>query len=393
MTKIQTEAVLRYGAIYGALYLGTGIATPFMPSWFGEVGLQGAQIGIVLALPMLARIITGPLLALWADGFDERRTPVFLLALLASGSLLLLFLTDQLFLITLLWFVAATAIAGMSPLIDVVVLRRAARQSFAYSAPRGIGSVAYIAGSVGAGFLLVPFGPTAAVAGAAVATFITALAVRTLLPADATHEGGVAGLRERFSAFGLLLADRYFLLVIATAGVLQGSNAYYYGFSALLWREQGIAPWAIGGLWGFGVAIEVAFLWLGESFRKRLGAEHILVLAAGASILRWSILATSPPLWALWPLQALHALTLSAPFLASLQLVERTAPERTASAAQQLNAALASGVMLGSATLAGGLLFEKMGTSGYWIMTVMGGLGLIGAIKLSRIYVNEFQPL
>ena len=66
---------LRLGLVYAALYAANGIASPYMPLWFRAVGLSGEQIGLLLAAPMLARIVTGPALGLWADGFVLRRTP------------------------------------------------------------------------------------------------------------------------------------------------------------------------------------------------------------------------------------------------------------------------------------------------------------------------------
>lgn len=373
---------IRYGAVYAALYLGTGIATPYMPTWFRAIGLDGLQIGGVLAFPMLARIVTGPLIALWADGFRERRTPVFILILTAAAAFALLMLSSGLPAVAILWFVAATSISGVSPLTDVIVLRRAAGERFTYSVPRGIGSAAYVVGNVAIGLILVPFGPAIVVTGAAASALLAALAVRILLPAEAVHEADALQLRKRLALFRSLFADRRFMLIIATGGLIQGGNAFYYGFSTLIWRGQGVGTDAIGLLWGVGVACEVAFLWFGEPWRRRLGPERVLMAAAAASIIRWAILAMSPPLWALWPLQALHALTLSAPFVASLQLVDQLAPRQSASAAQQVNAALSSGLIMGGATLAGGALYDGLGAMGYLLMAFMAVLGLAGSVAL-----------
>src|SRR3569623_1169438 len=70
---------LRMGLYYAGIFIGTGASLPYMPVWFRDHGLSGAQIGMVLAAPMLGRVITGPALAVWADGFGLRRTPLMLL--------------------------------------------------------------------------------------------------------------------------------------------------------------------------------------------------------------------------------------------------------------------------------------------------------------------------
>jgi PPP family 3-phenylpropionic acid transporter len=165
------------------------------------------------------------------------------------------------------------------------------------------------------------------------------------------------------------------VLAVITAGLIQGAHAFYYGFSALLWRKQGISAPMIGVLWGVGVAVEVGFMWFAEPWRRKVGPEKLLVLGGAAALLRWTAYAFAPPLWLLFPLQALHALTFAASFMASLRLIERLAPPQSASAAQAINSALSAGFMLGVGTLAAGPLFDAFGTKGYLAMAAMGGLG------------------
>lgn len=104
-----------------------------------------------------------------------------------------------------------------------------------------------------------------------------------------------------------------------------------------------------------------------------------------AGVLRWTLMAAAPPLWALVPLQALHALTYTAVFLASIQLASRLSGPQTASAAQLLNAALQGGVLSGLATLGSGPLFDSVGSGGYLAMSGMAAIGLLGALGLYRI--------
>ena len=65
---------------YVLLFAASGVTLPFAGLWFREQGLTGAEIGALLAIPMLGRLATGPLLAVWADGFKYRRTPIALVS-------------------------------------------------------------------------------------------------------------------------------------------------------------------------------------------------------------------------------------------------------------------------------------------------------------------------
>ncbi|CAN7280922.1 MFS transporter [Phenylobacterium sp. LjRoot164] len=72
---------LRLGLFYAALFVGTGASSPYIPVWFASRGLSGAEIGLILSAPMLARAVTAPAIAMWADSFSLRRTPLILMGL------------------------------------------------------------------------------------------------------------------------------------------------------------------------------------------------------------------------------------------------------------------------------------------------------------------------
>ena len=181
------------------------------------------------------------------------------------------------------------------------------------------------------------------------------------------------------------MRDPVFLLAVGSAGLIQSAHAFYYAFSALAWKALGLPESLTGLLWGLGVGVEVVFLWFGSRLQGRLGPRNLLVIGGVAGVLRWTLMAAAPPLWALVPLQALHALTYTAVFLASIQLASRLSGPQTASAAQLVNAALQGGVLSGLATLASGPLFDSVGSGGYLAMSGMAATGLLGAFGLYRI--------
>uniref|UniRef100_B0T3J1 Major facilitator superfamily MFS_1 n=1 Tax=Caulobacter sp. (strain K31) TaxID=366602 RepID=B0T3J1_CAUSK len=377
----------RLGLFYVISYLGTGVSLPFIATYFRSRGLTGAQIGLILAVPMLVRPLTGPVLAVWADGFTLRRTPLVLLALGAAAGYLAMLVAPGFWGLLACWLVGMTFLTTLTPLIDVITLRRSRLEGFNYGVPRGAGSAAFIVGNLAMGAILAVAAPSIIVAWISIAAIGVATVSLLVLPPDRVHEAGVIklGSAERWKGLGGLLRDRTFVLAVMTVGLIQGAHAFYYGFSALLWRKEGISAPMIGVLWGVGVAVEVGFMWFAEPWRRKVGPEKLLVLGGAAALLRWTVYAFAPPLWVLFPLQALHALTFAASFMASLRLIERLAPPQSASAAQAINSALSAGFVLGIGTLAAGPLFDAFGTKGYLAMALMGGLGLIGAVRLTRL--------
>jgi len=263
------------------------------------------------------------------------------------------------------------------------VLKRAAREGFDFGFARGFGSVAYVVANVGGGVLLGLFSPRLVVAWIAAAALASALLAKVLLPAEAVRDAAAAAApRPRLGGLGALLRDGPFMLMIGSVGLIQAAHAFYYSFSALVWRSQGLSSATIGLLWGVAVTVEVAFLWFAEPWRRRIGPERLLILGGVGAAARWTAFACSPPVWLLFPLQGLHALSFTATFLASLQLVERMSPPGSASAAQSLNAALYGGVMIGLATIASGPLYDRFGAQGYLAMSLLAAIGLVGAVRL-----------
>jgi len=379
------SSAARLGLYYVVAYLGTGVSLPFIATYFRARGLSGFEIGLILALPMLIRPFTGPALAVWADGFVLRRTPLALLGVGAGAGYVAMLVAPGFWGLLLCWLIAATLVATLTPLIDVVALRRSRLEGFNYGLPRGAGSAAFIAANLAMGAVLAVAAPHVIPIWICAATLLTAVIAATVLPPDRVREDGARpGRSERWKGLGGLMRDRVFLLAVATAGLIQGAHAFYYGFSALLWREQGIGAPMVGVLWGVGVAVEVGFMWFLEPWRRRVGPERLLLLGATAAVVRWTAMAFSPPLWMLFPLQALHGLTFAASFMASLRLIEKLTPPDSASAAQTINSALSMGFMLGVGTLASGPLYDLLGGRGYLAMASMGLLGLAGAWRLAR---------
>jgi PPP family 3-phenylpropionic acid transporter len=376
---------LRLGLYFAAIFVGTGVSSPYIGLWFHAHGLSGAQIGVILAAPAMARVVTGPALAVWADGFRLRRTPMMLIGAVVAALYVAFLLLKGFWIWAALWFASQSLFGSLSPLADVIALRRARADGFNYGWPRGIGSAGFVFGNVVMGLLLTVAAPDAVLVWLIASAAAVAVGARWLLPADAVHEGGEIMQRsERWRGLGELLRDPRFMLAVGAAGLIQASHAFYYGFSVLSWRAQGLPESLTGVLWGVGVATEVLFLWFLEPWRRAVGPHRLLILGGAAAVARWTGMALSPPLIMLFPLQMLHALTYAATFMASLRLIEDLSPPRTASAAQTINSVFSGGFLIGFGSMASGALFDAVGAHGYFAMSGCAALGLAGAVLLER---------
>lgn len=384
---MSASARSRVAFQYALMFMGTGVSLPYAGLWMRSQGLSGAEIGVILAAPMLARLVTGPAIAVWADGFRYRRTPIALLAAMSALAYGTAGLVDGFAAWAIAWFIAATGVAAIIPLTDVLNLRLSRKEGFAFATPRGFGSAAFFITNIVVGFIVRAAGAQVVIIGVTLACVGIALAAWRVLPSEPVHDGAPVLGWDRFRGMGQLLKNPVMVTAILAIGLVQAAHGFYYGFSAILWRAQGVGADMTGLLWAFAVVIEIGFMWVIDPWRRRrgIGPWPMLMIASGAAVVRWGIMAASPPLWALWPLQALHALTFAANFLAGVEVIEKLAPRDSQTAAQTLNSMLSAGVLMGLATLASGPLYDAFGAGGYLAMTGMAAVSLLANLLLRPV--------
>lgn len=388
LTTLFPLTTLRRQAIFYALaYAGTGASLPFMPLWLKTHGMTAGQIGLILAAPLLLRALSGPVSGLWADSFRLYRTPLIWLA--CGGALFYALMTTggvfpaaRFPLYLILYTLAFSCMTSIAPLNDSMTMQLSRLESFAYAIPRAVGSSAFIVTNIVLGFILLVMPTDAILIWLVAAAILTALGGRYLLgtlvrPGHAPLGGG-----DGFSRLKVLMRDEGFLWLLVAVGCLQASHSFYYAFSTIIWKERGLSSSTCGYLWAVGVVAEVAFMWLGEGIRRKTGPWRMLVIAGVFAVARWGVMAFSPPLWVLYPLQCLHALSFAATYLAGLELVHRLSPKGYESLGQTVNAAYANGVMMGMGTIVSGAIYTFFAAKGYGVMAGVAGLGLGCAVWL-----------
>jgi PPP family 3-phenylpropionic acid transporter len=370
----------RVTLVMSLLFGAYGMTLAFLPRWLEvERGLDGVAIGAILALAQFARIATGPTVAFWADGADDRRTPiryVMVAAVLAYAAFF--FVADDFWSLLAIGFVALSLTQAATPLIEAATLRATAQGKITYGLARGIGSITFIIANVAGGVLIARFGLIAVVVWTLTLLALTALSAWTTLKPDPPLSRAASA--ARFDALRSLLRSRRFLILVFACGLIQSGHAFYYSFSVIVWRGQGIPADTVGVLWAFGVAVEVGLLWSLAAIERRITPEALILVGAGGGFLRWLALGFAPAGFVLWPLQALHALSFAAAHVGAMRLLYREAPESGAAMAQNIYAALSSGLLMGAATLLSGVLYDAVGAAGYWAMAALALAG--GALAL-----------
>lgn len=379
LPSIFSTPAARVIMVMSALFSTTGVLLVFLPRWLEvERGLSGAEIGVILSLAQFARIITGPLIAYRVDRAADRTVPLKMIALAAVCAYAAFFLLAQGFwTLLLLGFIALSLSQSITPLVEAATLRATAQGKISYGVARGIGSIAFIAANVLGGLAVSRFGLTAVVVWVLASLALVAVTSCFGLHRDPPLSQPSA---SRTGGANALLRNRRFLILITACGLIQAAHGFYYSFSTLVWRGQGISPEMVGLLWAFGVAVEVAFLWSLPFIERRSTPEGLILIGAGAAVARWFVMGFAPLGFVLWPLQAMHALSFAAAHVGAMRLLHRDAPEHSAAMAQTLYAVLSGGLFLGASTLVSGYLYDIGGAVGYWAMAALAAAG--GALAL-----------
>jgi len=375
----------RVTLVMSSLYTTAGIVLVFLPRWLEvERGLSGAEIGAVLSLAQLARIITGPAIAHWADGVADRRMPLRIISLAAIAAYAAFFFVAQgLWQLLIFGFVALSLVSSMTPLIEAATLRATAAGRIPYGVARSIGSIAFMIANVLGGITVAQFGIGATIVWI-LGSLLSVIASSWLAMQSDPPPAHIAQPKSGASRIRGLLSSRRFVLVLISCGLIQCAHAFYYGFSTITWRGQDIPAEIVGLLWACGVAAEVIFLLCLPPIERRVSPEALILIGAAGGVVRWIAMGFAPTGWILWPLQAMHALSFAAAHIGAMRLLFRETPENSAATAQTLYAGTSSGVLMGVATLMSGKLHDVVGPQGYWAMAAIAFLGGVLALQLLK---------
>lgn len=371
---------LKLGLFYAAYFLFGGVQLPFFPLWLEARGLDARTIGLVIAVPALLRIVATPIIAHQADRYRAIKTTLVAGSAAGLCAMTVVGWVDGPVAILLAFAVAMAALAPLLPLSDAYALSGLGSRGRTYGSVRLWGSVAFIAGNVGAGVLLEWLAPGHLIWLIVAALALVLAAALALTPLD-------AGPRPMASTPApspkLLLRNPAFLAVVLASSMVQGSHALYYGFSTMDWRASGLDGRLIGVLWGLGVAAEVALFALSGRLPTRLRPTALLAIGGAGAIVRWTAMAFDPPTAMLPALQILHAASFGAAHLGMMGFLARAVPRELAATAQGF-AATWSGLVNASATFVSGFAYAASGSLAYLVMAAMALVGLMSALYAGR---------
>jgi MFS transporter, PPP family, 3-phenylpropionic acid transporter len=383
---VSSGLATRVSLLFAAVFTIAGTQLPYLPVWLDWVGLSPREIAVIVALPMVVRVIATPAFAFAADRSGDHRRYLCALAWVALAAALLLGRCGSFWPILALSLVFAIATSTVMPLAETVAMGGVRAAGLDYGRMRLWGSLSFIAASFGGGWALDRLGPPAVVWLLVGGAALTALAAHGLPRPTGDASPAAAAGRRRIGLTDVLalMRSRLFLAFLLAVGAVQAAHAAFYAFGTLHWAEHGLSKGWSGTLWAIGVTVEIGLMAFSGAVVRQVGAAELMVLGAVASVVRWLAMGFDPPLGALVALQALHGVTYGATHIGAFYLITRAVPESQAGTAQALYAAITAGIGMGAATLLSGQLYAAYGGRTYWAMAAIAAVGLVASLALRR---------
>lgn len=363
---------LRTSIYQFTVYLPGAVAAVFLGIWLSEHGLPADQIGIINSLPMLGLLLLNMVVGRLADRADDWRTAIVIISVAAALAPIGLYFVNEFWGILLVWCLCSVSNGLVPPVIDAATVRMARRNGSDFGAIRVWATVGYVVGAAGIGATLTLLG-----SGGFITLYLAMTLVRAvlgfLLPRfRAPGPKATLAAPRLQAATGTRLRDSlqlWFILPLAAFALVNSSNAVIGGFAALLWHQNGIADYFIGPLLAIAAAAEAVAMFLWRRFGGRFTARNMILAAAIAGLVRFTIMAFNPPVEVLFVVQMLHALSFGIGYLGVVHFIANWTHEANAAEAQGFANMLQQGASM-LALIAFGFLVELFGAGAYFYSTL-----------------------
>lgn len=376
---------IRLGLFYAAYFFFGGVQLPFFPLFLESRGLDARTIGLVIAAPMVVRVFATPIITHQADRRRALKATLLIASVVATLGMTAVGLVRGPVAILLAFVLSAIAFSPVLPLTDAYAMSGLTARGQVYGQVRLWGSVAFIAGNVGAGLMLHVIAPDYLIWLIVGALAVSVAVAASLVPIDrgSTHTAAAAPRLAR-----TLLRNPAFLAVALASSMIQSSHALYYGFSTVQWRGEGLDGTLIGALWGLGVAAEVALFAVSGRLPGWLSPTLLLGIGGAGAIVRWTAMAFDPPIALLPVLQLLHACSFASAHLGMMGFMGRAVPRELAATAQGFVSTW-SGIVNALATFTSGYVYAATGSLAYLLMAAMALIGLCSALAAGRLWREQ----
>jgi PPP family 3-phenylpropionic acid transporter len=379
---------LRAALLFCAPMMVNGIGLLYFPAMLRDHGLSDVDIGIIVSVPFLVRMIGMPIGAWLADRVSDRVIVMIWSAAVSLAMAVALLFARSFWPIVLFYGIQSLFYAPFVPIAEAILVTGVRRWGFDYGSLRLWGSVAFVVSTLVGGWLLDLYGG-AMVVPAMASFFAVALLVALLAPRlGRTPSQPTVGVPKSTGPSPFWQTD--FLLVIVGAAIVQGSHGLLFSFATIHWTADGVPGYQISFLWTAGVVAEIALFYASGRFLARFGSFSLVLFGSAVAVLRWSLFPLFDGFWPHLALQALHAFTFAIIHVGIQRiLMDRIGEDRGASAQGFYQFFIS--VFNVATAWASGFIFRAYDVQGFYIMAVIAALG-VACVVAAMMIEPRLQP-
>lgn len=358
------------------------IIISFLPLYLQFKGLDGKEIGWVLAIGPMAAIISQPFWGYMSDKYQTvKRIVIICLICLMVGSYIFLQMTTVplLLMMAVVFFFFAAPVGALG---DSLSQRRADELGISFGTIRMWGSIGFATSSLAVGELLSMVGieymiwPYLFLAGLALAVCFWLKDVK------------INAKPIQFKDLRRLTKNKPFIIFLFLIMFITTTHRANDSFIGIYIDQLGGTESLIGVSWFVGVASEaLVFAFAGYWFRKLHPLVFIIIAGLLYSI-RWFAYGFIEDPMFIVAFQFLHGLTFGVFYLSAFQYVTRLIPKVLQSTGHLVFVSMFFGVSGIIGSLIGGSLIDTMG--GGFLYLSMGGIALVGSIGITIYHVLPF---
>ncbi|MFP3546180.1 MFS transporter [Rhizobium sp. SIMBA_035] len=369
---------------YCAPLIVNGVALPFFPVWLAVHKFTDHEIGVILAVPMVVRVLVAPVVAMYADRMKERAD-----VLLWSGGLSLLtaialYWTTSFWPVLIVYSVQGATFAPYVPIVESIVISGVRRWGLDYGSMRVWGSIAFIVSTMIGGEMIGVWGGDM-VLPVMIFGFAMTMAMAIYCPriGPTRRRNTPVDLQQ---ATGSSLRQPHLLVLLWGVAIQQSSHALLYAFASIYWHQLGFTGTQVGILWSAGVASEVLVFFVSKHLSRRFNAWTLIRFGCAMCICRWILFPMHWDFAGFFFLQCFHSCTYAFVHTGVQRRIVASVQATQESSAQGAYF-FYNGMFLGLMTLASGYLYAWLGLASYYVMA------LVAAIGMALVFVAYYlQP-
>ena len=378
-------------SFYFLFFAAASALIPYLALYYKNIGLSGAEIGILTGLGPLISLISSPV---WTGVADARQRHRLVMSLALGGvvlTALLIPMTQRFAILLPLIIVYSIVFAPIVAFADSATMTMLGEQRALYGRIRTGGTIGWGIAAPIAGWVIQQNGPKWAFWLFAAGMFATLWVSQKLRFGEVVVSEPPSFQR----GFRTLMSNRRWILFLMTMLIggmgLATITTYLFSFMEQIGASQGL----MGLSQTMATLAELPFLFFANHLLKRLQARGMLILGMGVMGARLLLYAAFPFSAAVLAIQLLHGLTFATLWVAGVSYAHEQAPAGLEATAQGLLGSTMMGLGGAVGNFLGGILLAALGGRQMYLimgLAVLAALGLFLLVE-KRVSTPPIHPV